>query len=41
MKKLEDLYICESCGHEEKAKEKMPDKCPKCGGAMKKVVVVR
>lgn len=40
MKELEDLRICESCGYEVKD-GKMPVKCPKCGGTMKKVVVVR
>ena len=40
MKKLEDMYICESCGYEVED-GKMPNKCPKCGGVMKKIVVVR
>ena len=40
LKRLEDLYICESCGYEVED-GKMPDKCPKCGGVMKKIVVVR
>jgi rubrerythrin len=40
LEKLEDLYICEKCGYEVR-NGKMPEKCPKCGGEMKKVVVVR
>lgn len=40
MPEIEDLCICESCGYEKKD-GKMPTKCPKCGGAMRKVVVVR
>ena len=40
LKRLEDLYICEECGYEVKDR-KMFDKCPKCGGFMRKVVVVR
>jgi rubrerythrin len=40
VKKLEDLYICEKCGYEVED-DKMPEKCPKCGGAMKKIVVIR
>ena len=41
LKKLEDLCICESCGYEVEVKVKTPNKCPKCGGVMKKIVVVR
>jgi rubrerythrin len=40
VKKLEDLYICEKCGYEVED-DKMPKMCPKCGGVMRKVVVVR
>lgn len=40
LKRLEDLHICESCGYKEED-GKMPKKCPKCGGFMKRVVVVR
>jgi len=40
MKKLEDMYICESCGYEVED-GRMSDKCPKCGGVMRKIVVVR
>jgi len=41
LKRLEDLCICESCGHEVDAKDRMSVKCPKCGGIMKRIVVVR
>ena len=40
MKKLEDLRVCVDCGYEVED-GKMPNKCPKCGGVMRKVVVVR
>ena len=40
MSKIEDLWICESCGYESKDK-RCRIVCPKCGGAMRKVVVVR
>lgn len=40
---LEDVWICLKCGHKEKLRDwtgKTPA-CRKCGGTMKKVVVVK
>lgn len=39
----EELYICVKCGHEVKERKytkKIPE-CPKCGGTMKRVVVLK
>ena len=38
MSGIEDLWICEGCGYEARKHMRV---CPKCGGAMRKVVVVR
>lgn len=38
LEKLEDLYVCQKCGYET---SKQVEKCPKCGGEMVKIVVVR
>ena len=37
----EDLWVCVKCGHEVGAKKERIPKCPKCGGTMKKVVVLK
>jgi len=38
---LENLYICVQCGKEVKAKDGKIPACPRCGGTMKKVVVLK
>ena len=41
LSELEDLWICVQCGKEVKAKKGRIPACPKCGGTMKKVVVLK
>lgn len=44
IEKMTTVYVCVKCGHKEEPGDyvsKIPQKCPKCKGIMKKVVVLR